>query len=94
MRKPGKLPSTVERVDYELEYGKDSLEMHKDALPRGANVLVIDDLIATGGTAQATAELIRRLGAQVAAFAFVIDLTFLNGKARLAPAPVVSLIEY
>lgn len=94
VRKPGKLPSAVERIDYELEYGKDSLEMHKDALPEGANVLVVDDLIATGGTARATGDLIRRLGATVAAYAFVIDLTFLGGKAHLNPTPVVSLIEY
>jgi len=93
-RKPGKLPAEVERVEYALEYGTDSLEIHKDGLSKGQRVLVVDDLIATGGTAKATGELIERMGAQVAAFAFVIDLTFLDGKAKLAPSRVESLLLY
>ncbi|NOY94736.1 MAG: adenine phosphoribosyltransferase [Deltaproteobacteria bacterium] len=93
-RKPGKLPAEVERVEYALEYGTDSLEIHKDGLKKGDRVLVVDDLIATGGTAKATGDLIERMGAEVAAYAFVIDLTFLDGKAKLAPTRVEALLEY
>jgi adenine phosphoribosyltransferase len=93
-RKPGKLPAEVERVEYALEYGTDSLEIHKDGLKPGERVLVVDDLIATGGTARATGDLIERMGAEVAAYAFVIDLTFLDGKAKLAPKRVEALLEY
>jgi len=93
-RKPGKLPAEVERIEYALEYGTDSLEIHKDGLEPGERVLVVDDLIATGGTAKATGDLIERMGAVVAAYAFVIDLAFLDGKAKLAPHRVETLLEY
>jgi len=93
-RKPGKLPAEVERIEYALEYGTDSLEIHKDGLEPGERVLVVDDLIATGGTAKATGDLIERMGAVVAAYAFVIDLAFLDGKAKLAPRRVETLLEY
>lgn len=93
-RKPGKLPSAVDTVEYELEYGTDKLQMHKDALKRGARVVVIDDLIATGGTAWAACELVRRQGALPVSAAFVIELGFLNGSQRLTGVPTVSLIKY
>jgi len=93
-RKPGKLPAEVERIEYALEYGTDSLEIHKDGLEPGERVLVVDDLIATGGTAKATGDLIERMGAVVAAYAFVIDLAFLDGKAKLAPHRVETLLKY
>jgi adenine phosphoribosyltransferase len=94
VRKPGKLPAATDRVAYALEYGKGELEMHRDALPASSNVVVVDDLLATGGTAAASGELVRRQGATVLAYAFVIELSALDGRARLAPAPVVSLIQY
>ena len=94
VRKPGRLPSATERVTYDLEYGTDTLEVHRDAIEPGERVLVCDDLIATGGTASATAELVRRLGGDVVGFAFVIKLAFLDGAAKLAPTPVVHLLEY
>lgn len=93
-RKPGKLPAATHRVTYGLEYGTDCLEIHRDALRPGERALVVDDLVATGGTARAAAELVRVCGGEVAGFAFVIDLAFLGGKATLAPHPVVTLIEY
>ena len=83
IRKAGKLPGEVIGIDYELEYGTDRMEIHADAVPRGANVLLIDDLIATGGTAMAAIELIRRLGGQVPEACFVIDLPDLGGAKRL-----------
>jgi adenine phosphoribosyltransferase len=94
VRRPGKLPAATDRVSYTLEYGTAELEMHKDALPRGARVVVIDDLLATGGTALAAAELVRRRGARVMAYAFVIELTGLPGRRALKGAPVVSLLKY
>lgn len=94
VRKPGKLPYTIHSVSYELEYGSDVLEMHTDALAAGARVLVVDDLLATGGTARATVELIAKTGASVVECAFIIDLAFLGGAARLAPTPVFSLVRY
>jgi adenine phosphoribosyltransferase len=94
VRKPGKLPWKVLTATYELEYGKDSLEMHEDALARGDRVLVVDDLIATGGTARAVGELVEKLGASVLGFAFLVELTFLNGRERLAGRDVRSLIRY
>lgn len=93
-RKPGKLPSETVRVEYALEYGRASLEMHKDALPEGSNVVVIDDLLATGGTARAAGELVSAQGASVAAYAFVIELDALGGRGKLEPTPVVSLIHF
>jgi adenine phosphoribosyltransferase len=93
-RKPGKLPSKSDRVEYELEYGKDALEMHADALAPGTRVLIVDDVIATGGTAWAAIQLARRQQADVLGCAFVIELAFLNGRARLGGTPVLSLLRY
>mgnify|MGYP001195260768 CR=1 FL=1 len=93
-RKPGKLPAETVKVEYALEYGKDALEMHVDALHEGARVLIVDDLVATGGTAKATAELVEKLGGTVAGFAFVVELGFLEGAHELAPHPVHSLVRY
>jgi adenine phosphoribosyltransferase len=93
-RKPAMLPRETDSVEYELEYGTDSLEVHVDALPAGARVLVHDDLLATGGTASALCELAERAGAVVAGCAFVVELSFLAGRARLAPRDVLSLIDY
>lgn len=83
LRKPGKLPGQVEKVSYALEYGSASLEIHSDALEHGARVLLIDDVLATGGTAAAAAQLLQRLGAQVAGIAFLLEIAALNGRARL-----------
>lgn len=94
VRKPGKLPYRVDRVSYSLEYGESELEMHRDSLPEGTSVIVMDDLLATGGTAVAAAELVHRQGAYVAGFAFVIELESLSGKDRLLPTPVFSLLRY
>jgi len=94
VRKPGKLPWRRIAASYALEYGTDTLEMHEDAVSRGESVLVVDDLIATGGTAHAVGELVRRLGGKVAAYAFVVELTFLNGRRQLSDADVLSLIRY
>jgi adenine phosphoribosyltransferase len=93
-RKPGKLPADTLSVEYGLEYGRASLEVHKDALSAGANVVVIDDLLATGGTAAATGELVQALGARVLAYAFVIELDALEGRSKLEPVPVVSLLHF
>ncbi len=94
MRKPGKLPHAVERRSYELEYGSATLEVHADALGRGDRVLLVDDLIATGGTAAASCELIEHLGGEVVGCAFVIELDALEGRKRLAPRTVHSLLHY
>jgi adenine phosphoribosyltransferase len=94
VRKPGKLPAAVHSVEYELEYGSDRLEIHQDALESGAKVLIVDDLIATGGTAKATAELLQQIGSQVLGFAFVIELIELNGRKHLPDLPIVTLIQY
>ena len=93
-RKPGKLPAAVERVEYQLEYGTDSLEMHQDAIQKGERVLLIDDLIATGGTAAGTLELLERLGGDVIECAFLIELAALGGTDRLKPVPSFSLLSY
>ncbi|MEO0323285.1 MAG: adenine phosphoribosyltransferase [Myxococcota bacterium] len=93
-RKPGKLPAPAARVEYALEYGTDALEMHLDALAPGQKTLIVDDLIATGGTARATAELVAKVGGEVVGFAFVIELTFLSGREKLAPHPVHALLTY
>jgi adenine phosphoribosyltransferase len=93
-RKPGKLPAATDSVQYALEYGVDALEMHSDALAGGTRVLVHDDLLATGGTAGAVCELVERAGAEVVGCAFVIELGFLDGRERLAPRDVRSLINY
>lgn len=94
VRKPGKLPFRTDKVSYSLEYGEAELEMHRDSLREGASVVVVDDLLATGGTALAAAELVRRQGAYVAAYAFVLELDFLQGRERLLPTPVVSILRY
>jgi adenine phosphoribosyltransferase len=93
-RKPGKLPAETISAEYALEYGIDALEVHADALAHGARVLVHDDLLATGGTAGALCELVAGLGAQIVGCAFLVELTFLEGRTRLAPHDVYSLIEY
>lgn len=94
VRKPGKLPADTYQIEYALEYGTNKLEIHRDAFPSGARVLVVDDLLATGGTIVAASQLIERAGGTVIELAFVIELTFLGGRERLAPYPVYSLIQY
>jgi adenine phosphoribosyltransferase len=93
-RKPGKLPHETVSAEYALEYGIDALEVHADALAGGARVLVHDDLLATGGTARALCDLVAGLGADVVGCAFLIELSFLGGRERLAPFEVYSLLEY
>jgi adenine phosphoribosyltransferase len=93
-RKPGKLPYLTVGAKYALEYGFDALEMHVDAVPKGARVLVHDDLLATGGTAKAKINLIEQLGAEVVGLAFVVELSFLGGRDKLYPYPVHSLVTY
>ena len=83
IRKPGKLPAKTERVSYELEYGKDSLEIHIDAVEPGKRVLIVDDLLATGGTAEAAIKLVKKIGGVIVGIAFVIELEFLNGREKL-----------
>ncbi len=94
LRKPGKLPYKKRKREYLLEYGKDAIEIHEDALKKGDRVVLVDDLIATGGTAKAGAELIRDLGAEVIEVAFVVELAFLKGREKLAGEKVFSLITY
>jgi adenine phosphoribosyltransferase len=94
VRKPGKLPAETVSESYELEYGTDTLEIHKDAIEPGMKVAIIDDLLATGGTAEAAVRLVRSLGGDVAAALFVIELDFLDGRKRLEGVPVQSLIHY
>lgn len=94
VRKEGKLPHKTYRAAYILEYGQDTLEIHQDALRKGSCVLLVDDLLATGGTMEATTQLIRQCGAQIIELAFLIELTALNGRKRLAPYPVISLVQY
>jgi adenine phosphoribosyltransferase len=93
-RKPGKLPSATRRVEYQLEYGTDAIEMHIDAIKTGDKVLVVDDVLATGGTASATCDLVRKLGGQVVGASFVVELAFLSGRKRLEPLEVSSLLQY
>ena len=94
VRKPGKLPAQTHAARYELEYGRDALEIHHDAFASGSRVLVIDDLLATGGTASAAVELVRRCGGTVVACAFVIELAFLGGRRRLEGQEIFSLLGY
>ncbi|MDD7464241.1 MAG: adenine phosphoribosyltransferase [Anaerococcus sp.] len=94
VRKPGKLPADIEKVSYDLEYGANELEIHKDAINKGDRVIIIDDLIATGGSAQATAKLIESLGGEIAGFEFLIELTSLKGRELLKDYKVKSIIEY
>jgi adenine phosphoribosyltransferase len=94
VRKPGKLPWKTVSASYELEYGTDSVEMHEDALAAGDRVLIVDDVIATGGTARAVGELTERLGATISAYVFLAELTFLKGREKLAGHEILSLIRY
>jgi adenine phosphoribosyltransferase len=94
VRKPGKLPYETHRATYELEYGTDSLEIHTDAIRPQARVIIADDLIATGGTAAATAQLVSKLGGVVIECAFVIELAFLKGREKLKPHAVFSILQY
>ena len=94
VRKPGKLPAEVYSAEYELEYGTDTLQMHRDAMAEGSKVVIIDDLIATGGTAAATAKLVRQAGCELVGFVFLIELKGLAGRSKLPDVPIVSLIEY
>jgi adenine phosphoribosyltransferase len=93
VRKPGKLPFRTVSVEYALEYGTDRLEAHEDGVVAGARVLIVDDVLATGGTASATARLVERLGGTVAGAAFLLELTFLKGSERLAGVPVDVLVK-
>lgn len=94
VRKPGKLPAPVYAVEYDLEYGKDKLEIHQDAISPGSSVLIVDDLIATGGTAKATADLLGQIGGEVLGFAFIVELVGLAGRAKLPDVPVITLVQY
>ena len=94
VRKPGKLPRATEAQTYQLEYGEDRLEVHADAIRRGGRYAIVDDVLATGGTAEAVAKLIGRLGGNVVAQGFIIELAFLRGRARLGQQVVESLISY
>ena len=94
VRKPGKLPAAVHTVEYELEYGMDRLEVHQDAFHVGSRILIVDDLIATGGTEGATAKLLQKIGCELVGFAFIIELKDLGGRQKLPDAPVITLIQY
>jgi adenine phosphoribosyltransferase len=94
VRKPGKLPAATVKVEYDLEYGSNCLEVHTDAIQKGQRVLIVDDLLATGGTAEATARLVKSLGGEIAGLAFVVELDFLNGRDKLKPYNVFSLLHY
>ncbi len=94
VRKPGKLPAAVAKVSYQLEYGEDSLEIHLDSIKAGQRVLIVDDLLATGGTMAATAELVKKLQGEIVGFAFLIELDDLKGRQRLEPYEVYSMVHY
>jgi adenine phosphoribosyltransferase len=94
VRKPKKLPAEIARWTYDLEYGQDTLEIHRDAIRPGQSVIIVDDLLATGGTAVATTKLVESLGGKVASLAFVVELDFLKGRDKLAGYEVVSLLHY
>jgi len=94
VRKPGKLPAATLKASYDLEYGSDSLEIHQDAVRPGQRVLIVDDLIATGGTARAVAELIQKMGGTVVGLAFLVELEFLSGRAKLQGYKVTSTLKY
>jgi len=94
VRKAGKLPHKTYRANYTLEYGEDTLEIHQDGLGQGASVLLVDDLLATGGTMAATIQLIEQCGGKIVELAFLIELTALKGRERLAPHPIISLVQY
>ena len=94
IRKPGKLPAAVWSVEYALEYGTDKLEIHQDAAPPGSRIAIVDDLIATGGTAAATAKLVREIGGDLVGCAFLIELDALDGRSHLPDVPIISLVHY
>jgi len=94
VRKPGKLPAATARYDYALEYGTNTLEIHKDAIQKGQRVIIVDDLLATGGTAEATTKLASSLGPEIVGLGFVVELDFLNGRDRLKEYDVFSLLHY
>ena len=94
VRKPGKLPHETEHISYQLEYGKDSLEIHKDSISEGQNVLIVDDLLATGGTAEATCNLITKLKGNISGFVVLIELEFLEGRKKLNQYNVHSIVKY
>ena len=94
IRKPGKLPAKALKESYDLEYGKDALEIHADAVKASDRILIVDDVLATGGTAAAAAQLVRKLGGELHGLAFLIELLFLNGKARLEGEDVYSVLQY
>ncbi len=94
VRKPGKLPASTVKVSYQLEYGSDSLEMHADAIAPGQRVVIVDDVLATGGTARAVAELVEKVGGRVEALAFLVELDFLKGRQKLAGYEVLSIVRY
>jgi len=94
VRKPKKLPAETARVTYDLEYGTDTLEIHKDAVAKGQRVVIVDDLLATGGTATACVQLVKSIGGEVAGLGFAVELDFLKGREKLAPHDVFSLLHY
>jgi adenine phosphoribosyltransferase len=94
VRKPGKLPAETLKVTYDLEYGQDSLEIHRDAIQKGQRVLLVDDLLATGGTAAAVLDLIRKMGGELAGVAFMVELEFLSGRKKLEGCEVYSMLQY
>ncbi len=94
VRKPGKLPAATHKVEYSLEYGTDSLEIHQDAIKPGQRVLIVDDLIATGGTARAVADIVAKMGGSVVGLSFVVELTALGGRKKLAGHKVTSILQY
>ena len=94
IRKPGKLPAKALTASYDLEYGKDALEIHEDAVEPGQRILIVDDVLATGGTAAAAADLVKKLGGELHGLAFLIELMFLNGRSKIAGNQVYSLLQY
>lgn len=94
VRKPGKLPAPVYSVSYELEYGTDKLEIHQDAIATGSKVLIVDDLLATGGTAKATVELLNKMNVEIVGCVFAIELLALKGRQQLSNLPIINLVEY
>ena len=94
VRKPGKLPSETESITYDLEYGTDTLQVHKDAIPKGAKVIMVDDLLATGGTMAAGCELVEKLGGDIVGLSFLIELAALNGRNKLGDYPIFTVISY
>jgi adenine phosphoribosyltransferase len=94
IRKPGKLPAKALKESYDLEYGKDAIEIHEDAIDKGQRILLVDDVLATGGTAAAAVQLVRKLGGDLQGVAFLIELLFLNGKQKIAQEKVFSVLQY